>query len=131
MSFALAISMVQVEPVHPVLCTRQEITPNLLIATYIQDECNAGCIIRLDDKEAEGVQVSRFGVIPKPQQLGKWRLIMDLSSPKHNKHNSVNDGISPSLCSVSYASVDDAVRGLGENHQLQYCSYLNALRGRK
>ena len=54
-----------------------------------------------------GVHVSRFGVIPKPHQPGKWRLITDLSSPKGS---SVNDGVAPALCSVSYASVDDAVR---------------------
>ena len=33
------------------------------------------------------LQVSSFGVIPKKGQPGKWRLIIDLSSP-------VNDGIS-------------------------------------
>lgn len=54
----------------------------------------------------EGVHVSRFGVIPKPHQPGKWRLITDLSSPKGA---SVNDGISSALCSLSYKSVDDAV----------------------
>ena len=34
--------------------------------------------------------MSRFGVISKPHQPGKWRLITDLSSPKGA---SVNDGI--------------------------------------
>ena len=51
--------------------------------------------------------MSRFGVIPKPHQPGKWGLITDLSSPKGS---SVNDSICPSLCSVSFASVDNAVR---------------------
>ena len=51
--------------------------------------------------------MSRFGVIPKPHQPVKWRLITDLSSPKGQ---SVNDGVAPSSCSVSYASIDDAVR---------------------
>ena len=54
-----------------------------------------------------GVHVSRFGVIPKPHKPGKWRLITDLSSPKGS---SVSNGVAPALCSVSYASVDDAVR---------------------
>ena len=53
------------------------------------------------------LHISRIGVIPKPHQPGKWRLITDLSSPKGG---SVNDGVFPGLCSVSYASVDDAVR---------------------
>lgn len=53
------------------------------------------------------VQISHFGVIPKPHQPGKWRLITDLSFP----HGfSVNDGISSAWCSLTYASVDDAVQ---------------------
>ena len=42
---------------------------------------------------------------PKKNQQGKWRLITDLSSPQGH---SVNDGIDPALCSLSYTSVDDA-----------------------
>ena len=49
------------------------------------------------------VHVSPFGVIPKADP-GKWRLILDLSSPHGN---SVNDGIAKELCSLSYVSVDD------------------------
>ena len=52
------------------------------------------------------IQVNRFGVIPKPHQPGKWRLILDLSHPEGA---SVNDGIEPDLCSLKYASIDDAV----------------------
>ena len=52
-----------------------------------------------------GLHVSRFGVIPKAHQSGKWRLIVDLSHPKGA---SINDGIDPSLCSLSYTSVDEA-----------------------
>ena len=50
-----------------------------------------------------GLQVNTFGVIPKKRQPGKWRLITDLSSPKGC---SVNDAIDPSMCSLSYVSVD-------------------------
>ena len=53
------------------------------------------------------VQISRFGVIPKNHQPGKWRMIVDLSHPKGN---SVNDGIGAELCSLRYASVDDAIQ---------------------
>ena len=53
------------------------------------------------------LQISRFGVIPKPHQPGKWRLITDLSSPEGS---SINDGIATRFCSLSYTSVDDAVR---------------------
>ena len=51
------------------------------------------------------MHISRFGVIPKKSQLGKWRLIVDLSYPNGA---SVNDGIDAAVCSLSYASVDDA-----------------------
>ena len=75
------------------------------IQEYIEREVAAGRVIGpLLDTAA--VQISRFGVIPKPHQPGKWRLITDLSSPEGA---SVNDGIDRQLCSVTYPSVDDAV----------------------
>lgn len=43
-------------------------------------------------------------VSPK-QGSNKCRLVVDLSSPRGS---STNDGISPSLCSLRYASVDNA-----------------------
>ena len=57
--------------------------------------------------------VSRFGVIPKAGQSNKWRLIVDLSSPEGR---SVNDGIRPEDCSLTYISVDNIaeyVKALG------------------
>ena len=57
-----------------------------------------------------GIQVSRFGVIPKGK-TGKWWLILDLSSPEGA---SVNDGIDPVVCSLSYVSVDDMARAVVE-----------------
>ena len=53
------------------------------------------------------VQISRFGVIPKNHQPGKWRMIVNLSHPKQS---SVNDKISANLCSLKYASVDNAIQ---------------------
>ena len=50
---------------------------------------------------------SRFGVIPKSHQRDKWRLIVELSHPKHH---SVNDGVPSFLCSIQYITVDDAVQ---------------------
>ena len=58
------------------------------------------------------------GLVPKPHQVNKFQLIMDLSHPNGG---SVNDGISPSLCSLRYSSVDEAVdiiRHLGRDTQL-------------
>ena len=52
------------------------------------------------------VHISRFGVIPKSHQVGKWRLIVDLSFPADR---SVNDGIPKELCSLRYITIDDAI----------------------
>ena len=54
------------------------------------------------------MQVNPFGVIPK-SELGRWRLIVDLSSPKGG---SVNEGICKEWCSLSYISVDDVDRAV-------------------
>ena len=56
-----------------------------------------------------GLHVSPFGVIPKNHQPGKWRLILDLSSPQGG---SANDGIPKDPFSLHYVSVDDAIRAL-------------------
>ena len=47
------------------------------------------------------------GFIPKKGQSGKWRLIVDLSSPSDN---SVNDGINPEEFSLQYIKVDQIIR---------------------
>ena len=52
------------------------------------------------------IQLSSFGVIPKKNKPNKWRLIVDLSSPKSR---SVNDAVSKELCSIAYVSLNDAV----------------------
>lgn len=97
------------------------------IDAYVGSERRAGRMIQVA-VETPGLRVSRFGVIPKPHQPGKWRLITDLSSPKGG---SVNDGIDPALCSVSYASVDEAVRcirRLGRGTMLAKFDIANAYR---
>ena len=55
----------------------------------------------------KGTQTSPFGVIPKSGQPGRWRLIVDLSSPEGR---SVNGGIEPELCSLHYLRLDEVVR---------------------
>ena len=75
------------------------------VADFLHTEVTAGRVIGpLPD--IPQVQISRFGVIPKQGQPGKWRLILDLSSP-HN--TSVNDGVAQELCSMRYATVDNAI----------------------
>ena len=70
-------------------------------------------IFQLQADEAQslpGLQLNPLG--------GKWRLIVDLSSPEGRN---VNEGISSEYCSISYASVDEAVRmirQLGRGAQL-------------
>jgi len=53
------------------------------------------------------LQVSSFRVIPKRGQPGKWRLIVDLSSPGGA---SVNGGINPDEFSLHYITVDKVIR---------------------
>ena len=77
------------------------------VADFISSECALG---RMNGpfpaSQVSGTQISPLGIIPKPHQPGKWRLIVDLSFPEGH---SVNNGISPALCSIKYSSVDDAV----------------------
>ena len=73
------------------------------------------------------VQVSPLGLVPKSHS-DKWRLIVDLSSPRGR---SVNDGISSDLCSLRYASVDNAVEvimALGRSTLLAKFDLSNAYR---
>ena len=67
---------------------------------------------------ASSVHTSPNGLIHKAHQVGKWRLISELSFPRNA---SVNDGIRQDLCSIQYSSVDDAVsliRILGQSTPL-------------
>ena len=80
-----------------------------VVEDYLGKEVRLGRVVVITAEEAAGagVHISRFGVIPKSSQPGKWRLIVDLSDPVGS---SVNDGISRELCSLSYVSIDDAAR---------------------
>ena len=72
--------------------------------------------------------ISPFGVIPKRNRPGKWRLIVNLSAPEGS---SVNDAISTELSSVCYASIDDAVafiRELGKGCLLAKLDLMEAYR---
>ena len=78
-----------------------------LVMQQLREEIQAGRLLGpVLQQLASTCQVSPIGLIPKPLQPGKWRLIVDLSSPAGA---SVNDAIDPSFCSLSYASVDDAI----------------------
>lgn len=79
------------------------------VAEYLATELRADRVVEVPAEGRAAVQISRFGVIPKANQPGKWRLILDLSSPEGM---SVNDGISPERCSIAFATVDAAMQKL-------------------
>ena len=53
------------------------------------------------------LHISSFGIIPKKRQLGKWRLIVSMSSPGGC---SVKNGIDPAKFSMQYVRVDHIIR---------------------
>lgn len=57
------------------------------------------------DPPLPGLIVSPLGVVPK-KEVGQYRMIHHLSYPKGG---SVNDGIDPQSCAVTYTSFDAAV----------------------
>jgi len=64
-----------------------------VIDRYLAREVSLGRVARpFSSPPFPNLHVSSFGVIPKKGQPGKWRLIVDLSSPGGL---SVNDGIDP------------------------------------
>ena len=80
-----------------------------VVNEYLMAECCEGRVLGpLDPSGLPHVHTSRIGVIPKSTP-GKWRLIVDMSSPEGF---SVNDGIPEALCSLSYVTINDAVQGV-------------------
>ena len=80
-----------------------------VVQAYIDKEVALGRVVSPVSSQAAPAnsQITPFGVIPKSSQLGKWRLILDLSSPEWC---SVNSGIESELCSLQYLWMDDMVR---------------------
>ena len=76
-----------------------------VVQAYLDKEVAPGQIVGpINPSSAPcGTQVSPIGVIPKSNQQGKWRLIVDLSSPEGQ---SVNGGIEPELCSLHYLRLE-------------------------
>ena len=89
-----------------------------LVASQIREETVVGRVLGpLPPHLANLTQTSPIGLIPKPHQPGKWRLIVDLSSPAGH---SVNDAIPVDNCHTQYASVLANLLGvLGLAHFLQ------------
>ena len=76
-----------------------------VITEYLEKELSLGRMLGFFPPELilHELQINRFGVIPKGHNTGKWRLITDLSFPPGQ---SVNDGIDPEFCSLTYTTVD-------------------------
>ena len=81
-----------------------------VIDSYLQSEVQTGRVAGPFSQPVLPVlHVSRFGVIPKRHQPGKWRLILDLTSPAGH---TVNDGIVGEDYSLQYMKVDDIIAGI-------------------
>ena len=78
-----------------------------VVDKYIGTEVKAGKLMPVSLALEQSIHISPIGIIPKPHQPGKFRLIVYLSSPEAC---SVNDAIEAELCSVLYASVDQAIQ---------------------
>ena len=75
-----------------------------LVSNYLSREVELGRMWQLPAGVfPRGIHVSPIGLIPKKNRPGKWRLIVDLSSPTGK---SMNDGIRTDWSSLSYISVD-------------------------
>ena len=101
----------------------------IIVSEYLEEECKEGRVLGpFLAPPIAFLRISRFGVIPKRNQANKWRLIVDLSSPTDH---SVNDGIDPQLCSLSYTSVDEiaaCVLKLGRGAQIAKSDIKHAYR---
>ena len=74
---------------------------------YIDEEVSAGHFRPIPAAGGHLAHWSPIGMVPKDHQPGKFRLIINLSTPMGG---SVNEGIDPNLTSLTYPRVEDAVR---------------------
>ena len=74
-----------------------------IIIEYLEKEHSQGWLIGplTQSTIIPELQVNRVGVIPKGHNTKKWHLITDLSFPPGK---SVNDGVDPDLCSLTYTT---------------------------
>ena len=100
-----------------------------VVSNYIREELTAGRFVGPFSPRAQRqVHCSPIGLVPKGRGSGRWRMIVDLSYPSGR---SVNDGISADLCSLQYASIDNAlqfVTTLGQGTLLIKVDLKNAYR---
>ena len=64
-----------------------------VVDRYLQTECELGRVLGpFAALPADALHISRFGVIPKKSQPGKWQLIVDLSAPEGHSVNEHSRG---------------------------------------
>ena len=84
------------------------LTSPQVISVYVSEEVATGRMTGpLVAPIRSIVHCSSLGLVPKGRNSGCWRMIVDLSFPQGR---SVNDEIDPSLCSLTYASIDDTLQ---------------------
>ena len=77
-----------------------------VLEKYLAGEMEAGKVAlagTFQQAKAWGIHCTLFGVIPKKNRPGKFRLILNLSAPEGV---SVNSGITKELASLSYVTLD-------------------------
>ena len=81
-----------------------------VIDSYLQTEVSSSRMAGpFSTPSFPSLHISHFGVIAKNNQLSKWRLILDLSSPDGH---SVNDGILKTPFTVQYVSINAFIDGI-------------------
>ena len=111
----------QYQQAHLIGCKSNLVINNPSVVTeYLDTEVRLNRVVKLSREEADqaGIHCSPIGIIPKKNKPGKWRLIVDLSSPEGA---SVNDGIDKDMSRLSYTSIDaiaEKVLSLGRGAML-------------
>ena len=72
------------------------------VQEYLDKEITAGRVVQVTGADKALLHTSKFGVIPKGNQAGKSRLILDQFSPAGT---SVNDGIETDLSVIRYTTL--------------------------
>ena len=81
-----------------------------VINAYLQDVVSCGRVAGPFSKPPfTDLHISHYEVVPKNNQPGKWRLILDLSSPDGHR---VNDGIPRAPFSIQYITVNAFINGI-------------------
>ena len=109
---------------HPSSLVNQQV-----VSAYIEEEVAMGRMVGpIPPQLHPSLHTSPIGLVPKGRDSGQFRMIVDLSAPDGH---STNDGISTDLCSLQYASIDNALHyivSLGRHTQLAKVDLKNAYR---